>query len=173
MPTEVLTLNEMLANSYEPKRIYRWIFGIDGLDAYTAKTFARPSRTFEEIVIDWINTKHWLAGKHVWNDITLVLYDPIAPSAAVKVNEWIRLNYEEQTGRAGYAENYKKNVYIKMLDPVGAIAEKWEIGGAWPREANFNELDYASSEAATVSLTLRYDSAQIVAAAAGSPISLA
>jgi len=84
--------------------------------------------------------------------------------------EWVRLNYEEQTGRAGYAENYKKNVYIKMLDPVGAVAEKWEIGGAWPREINFNELDYASSEAATVSMTLRYDSAQILAAASDSPI---
>ena len=96
MPAELIELNEMLANQYEPLRIYRWIFSIDGLDAFTAKTFSRPKRAFEEIQVDYINTKRWLAGKHTWNDITLVLYNPIAPSAAVKVMEWCRLNYEEQ-----------------------------------------------------------------------------
>lgn len=166
---EVVSLNEMLANAYEPLRIFRWTFNIRGLPAYTAKTFARPVRSFEEIQIDWINTKRWLAGKHTWNEITLTLYNPIAPSAAVAVQEWVRMNFDEFTGRAGYARQYKENVTLKMLDPVGAVAEEWEIIGAWPRETNYGELDYASSEAATISMTLRYDHARIVSSLADEP----
>ena len=46
----------MLGVSYEPLRKFRWILGIDGIDAYTLKTAARPQLTFDEIVIDYINT---------------------------------------------------------------------------------------------------------------------
>ncbi len=163
---ETLEVNQMLATAYEPVRLFRWLIGIDGIDAYTAKTFARPSRTFDEIRIDYINTVHWLSGKPVWNDITLTLYDPIAPSSAAKILSWVKLNYEEETGRAGYASNYKKDIFLKMLDPVGAVAQKWSIKGAWPRDINFNELDYNSAEAATCSMVLRYDAASLDAAVA-------
>lgn len=152
--------NTLLSQTYEPLRVYRWIFGIgDILDAFTAKTFARPTRSFEEIQMDYINTKRWMAGKHTWNDIQLVLYDPIAPAAAAKVEEWTKLNYNSTDGKAGYAAVYKQTINLKMLDPQGNIAQEWEIRGAWPRDINYTGLDYASSDAATIELTLRYDEA--------------
>ena len=164
------TLNEqdLLSNDYEPLRVYRWIFVFDSIPSYMAKTFARPARAFEETAIDWINTKRWLAGKHTWNDIQMTLYSPIAPSAAGAVQEWCALNFDEVTGKAGYASTYKKTISIQMIDPVGNIAEEWTLGGCWPREVNYNELDYASSEAATITLTIRYDSALLAKVASKS-----
>ena len=91
-----------------------------------------------------------------------MLYNPIAPSQAAKVQEWCRLNYDETTGIAGYPANYYKTVNLKSLDPLGNIAEEWELGGAWPREVDFGELDWASSEAQTITLTLRYNTAKII-----------
>lgn len=156
-------MDKLLSQTYEPLRVYRWIFGIgDILDAYTAKTFARPTRAFEEIQMDYINTKRWMAGKHTWNDIQLVLYEPIAPSAGAKVEEWLKLNYNSVDGKAGYASVYKQPITLKMLDPIGNIAQEWIIKGAWPRDINYGPLDYASSDAATIELTIRYDEALIL-----------
>lgn len=156
---ETLDTTHLLANTFEPKRKYRWILQIDGIDAFVMKTAQRPQRTFEETVIDFINTKRYLSGKGSWNPIACTLHDPIAPSAAQKVMDWLRLNYEEVTGRQGYASFYKKDISLKLLDGQGTVVELWDIGGAWPMDVNFGELDYASSDPTEISMTLRFDSA--------------
>lgn len=156
---EVLEIGQMLANAYEPKRKFRWILQVNGLEAWVVKTGARPQMTFEETVIDYINTKRYVAGKMSFNPITFTLHDPIAPSAAQEVMQWIRLCYESLTGRMGYAVQYKKNFTLKMLDPVGAVVEVWEINGAWLQDTNFGDLDYASSDNVELSCTIRFDNA--------------
>jgi hypothetical protein len=156
---ETLDVGDMIPNKFEPKRKFRWILQIEGIDAFLAKSSVRPSRTFEEIKIDWINHKRYLAGKHEFADLTLELYDPIAPSGAQQVEEWIRLNYESVSGRSGYADFYKRDIQLKMLDPVGTVVELWDIKGAWVKSANYGDLAYDSNDAATVALTIRFDNA--------------
>lgn len=156
---EILETNTMLANQFEPKRKFRWTMEIEGIDAFTLKTGARPQLTFEETVIDYINTKRYLAGKQAYSPLNIVLQDPIAPSAAQKAMQWVRLAYEVITGRGGYATQYKKDFTLKMLDPQGAVIESWSIKGAWIQDVNFGELDYASSDTAEVALIVRFDSA--------------
>lgn len=154
---EILEVNQMLANTYEPKRKFRWTMEIDGIDAFTLKTGARPQQTFEETVIDFINTKRYLSGKMAYSPLNVTLHDPIAPSAAQKVMQWVRRNYEVQTGRMGYASFYKQDFSSKLLDPQGAVVEQWDFKGAWVQDSNFGELDYASSDAVEVTLVIRYD----------------
>jgi hypothetical protein len=156
---EILETNTMLANTFEPKRKFRWIMDIDGIDAFTLKTGARPQMTFEETVIDYINTKRYVAGKMTYSPLNITLQDPIAPSAAQKAISWVRLAYEVITGRGGYASQYKKNFDVKMLDPQGAVVEQWNIQGAWIQDFNGGELDFASSDNAEVALVVRYDAA--------------
>lgn len=156
---EILETNTMLANQFEPKRKFRWIMEIDGIDAFTLKTGARPQMTFEETVIDFINTKRYVAGKMAYSPINITLQDPIAPSAAQKAMQWVRLAYEVITGRGGYASQYKRDWSLKMLDPQGAVIEQWDIKGAWIQDFNGGDLDYATSDTAEVSLVIRYDSA--------------
>jgi hypothetical protein len=161
MAAEVLTVAQLLANTYEPKRKFRWILQIDGIDAYVLKTAARPQGTFEETVIDFINAKRYISGKYTWNPIPITLYDPISPSAAMNVMNWVRLNYEPLTGRMGYATAYKKDIVLKLLDPQGTVVELWDIVGTWPQDVNWGDLDYASSDNAEISCTLRYDNATL------------
>lgn len=159
MAAEILETNLMLANTFEPKRKFRWTMEIEGIDAFTLKTGARPQLTFEETVVDYLNTKRYLAGKQAYSPLNITLQDPIAPSAAQKVMNWVRLAYEVITGRMGYASMYKKNFSLKMLDPQGAVIEQWDIGGAWIQDMNGGELDYASSDNAEISIVVRFDSA--------------
>jgi hypothetical protein len=156
---EVLDVSELLANTYEPKRQFRWIIQIDGLDAFVLKTAARPQITFEETTIDYLNVKRYLSGKGAFGDMAIKMHDPINPSASQKVLEWIRLNFESTTGRMGYASQYKRDFTLKLLAPDGVVVELWDIKGAWPKDINFGDLDYASSDPVEVSCTIRYDGA--------------
>ena len=130
---------------------------IEGVPAYLIKTANRPQIQFEEIVLDHINVKRYIKGKGAWQPIDIVLYDPVVPSAAQQVIEWIRLHHESVTGRDGYSDFYKKNITFNVLDPVGAVVEEWELKGAFIQSANFGDLAFDSSDPVEIALTLRYD----------------
>ena len=152
-------VNTMLSDTYEPKRSNRFIFQFadDALPAFIVKTAARPTYTVNPITIDYLNQKRYLAGKGEWGEIQISMYDPIAPSAAQKVMEWVRLQHETISGRDGYAAFYKKNFSLIALDPVGAAVEKWEIRGAWCSSVEFGQYDMANDEPLTVDITVRPD----------------
>jgi hypothetical protein len=154
---EVLEFDKMFYTNFEPKMKNRYVMEIDGIPSYLVKSAARPSITFETIVLDHINIKRKLQGKGDWQDITITLYDPIVPSGAQSVMEWVRLGHESITGRRGYADFYKKDITFYMLGPVGDKIEQWTIKGAFINSANFGDLSFDSNEPATVELTLSYD----------------
>lgn len=155
---ETIDVTGMIPQKFEPLRKTRWILMIEGIDAYLLKSAARPTFTTEEIEMPFINSRRYLAGVTKFNELPCVLYDPIAPSGSQQVMEWIRLHFESVSGRAGYADFYKRDIQLKMLDPVGTVVQLWDLKGAWIKEANFGELDYTSNgEAMEINLTLRFD----------------
>ena len=99
---ETLSVTDMLPNKFEPKRQFRWVFAIEGVDAFLMKTAARPNMQIAETTIPFINAKRYLAGRLTFNTLDISLHDPIAPSAAQQVTEWIRTHYESVSGRAGW-----------------------------------------------------------------------
>ena len=154
---EVLEFNKMFYTEFEPKMKNRYIMELDGIQAYMIKAAARPSITFETVKLDHINTYRKIQGKGEWQDITITLYDPIVPSGAQQVMEWVRTSHESLTGRDGYADFYKKDVDIYMLGPVGDKIEQWKLKGAFIQSANFGDVAFDSNEPATIELTLSYD----------------
>ena len=72
--------------------------------------------------------------------------------------KFIRTHYESVSGRAGYADFYKRDCQIKMLDPIGTVVELWDIKGAFITSANFQTLDYDNDQSPMmVDITLRFD----------------
>ena len=153
----LLDPNDIFFTPFEPKTKNRFVMEIDGIPAFLVKTMARPSLQFETITLDHINVKRYVKGKAAWQPISITLYDPIVPSGAQSVIEWVRLHHESVTGRDGYSDFYKKDITFNVLGPVGDKVEEWTLKGAFITEANFNELDFASSEVADIALTLQYD----------------
>jgi len=157
---ETLSVTDMLPNKFEPKRQFRWVLAIEGIDAFLIKTTARPQFTIAETTIPFINAKRYLAGRLTFSNLAVTLYDPIAPSGAQQVMEWVRTEYESVSGRAGYADFYKRDIQLKMLDPIGTVVELWDIKGAFITDANYNSLDYGNDDAPVeIALTIRYDNA--------------
>ena len=154
---EVLEFNEMFYTNFEPKMKNRFIMNIDGIDSYLIKTANRPTISFEPVTLDHINVKRKLKGKGEWQDVEITMYDPIVPSGAQQVMEWVRTSHESLTCRDGYADFYKKDVNFFMLGPVGDKIEQWTLKGAFITSAAFNDLDWASNDPAEITLTLSYD----------------
>jgi hypothetical protein len=154
---EILEFDKMFYTNFEPKMKNRYVMEIDNIPSYLVKAANRPTIQFETVTLDHINVKRKLKGKGEWQDITITLYDPIVPSGAQAVMEWIRLGHESITGRDGYADFYKKDVDFYLLGPVGDKIEQWKLKGAFISQANFGDLSFDSNEPATIELTLSYD----------------
>ena len=154
---QLLDPNEIMFTNFEPKMSNRFIMYIEGIPAYLIKTSARPEIQNGKVTIDHINVRRYVKGRSEWQDLAITLYDPVVPSAAQAVMEWVRLHHESVTGRDGYSDFYKKNVTFQLLGPVGDVVEKWDLKGAYIQSANFGDLDWSVSEPVDITCTLRYD----------------
>ena len=154
---ETLNVSSMLPNKFEPKRKFRWVFACEGIDAYLIKTASRPTMNTGEIEIPFMNSTRYIAGKTKFDQLSVTLHDPIAPSGAQQVMEWVRTHFESVSGRAGYADFYKRDCQLKLLDSVGTVVELWDIKGCFLTSAGFGDLDYGSEDPAEISLSIRFD----------------
>jgi hypothetical protein len=126
---------------------------VNGIPSYIIKAVSGMGFAQDEIVLNHINIYRKIKGKLKWNDLSLTLFDPITPSGAQAVMEWVRLHHESVTGRDGYSDFYKKDVKIEILGPVGDIVSEWIIKGAFIKSAEFGEYNW-DNEAAAQNLTL-------------------
>ena len=154
---EVLEFDQMFYTNFEPKMQNRYIMEIDGIQSYLIKTANRPSISFDAVELPHINITRKLQGRGNWENIDITLYDPIVPSGAQQVMEWVRLSHESITGRRGYADFYKKDIDFYLLGPVGDKVEQWKLKGAFIVSAAFGSLDWASNDPAEISLSLAFD----------------
>ena len=154
---ELLDPSEIMFTPFEPKTQNRFIMYIEGIPAFTIKAMNRPSIQFDEVILEHINVKRYVKGKGDWQALNITLYDPIVPSGAQAVMEWVRLHKESVTGRDGYSDFYKKDVTFNVLGPVGDKVEEWTLKGAFIKDANFGEMNWETNEPADITLSLRYD----------------
>ena len=153
----ILDTNQMMFTAFEPKLQNRFLMDIDGIPGYLIKKVSRPNFTSNTIVLDHINIKRRIKGKSSWESISCDLYDPVTPSGAQAVMEWVRLSHESVTGRDGYSDFYKKDIRIQTLGPVGDIVEEWILKGAFVESANFGDADWSSDAPMNIALTIQMD----------------
>ena len=140
---ETLNVADMLPNKFEPKRKNRFVLAIEGIDSFLIKSTGRPKWSSNTVELPFMNSYRRISnGRAKWDSISVTLYDPIAPSGTQQAMEWIRTHYESVSGRSGYADFYKRDIQIKILDPVGTVVELWDIKGAFLTGVTFGDLDY-------------------------------
>ncbi len=153
-----IDVSEILPTKWEPLAKRRFLFKIEGVDMFFIKSAARPTMNTEEVAIPWINSTRYVAGKTTFGTLSVTLHDAVAPSASQQMMEWKRLVTEPISGRSGYADFYKRDIQIDMLDPVGNVVQRWDIKGAFPTEVGWGDLAYEGSDIAEITATLRFDS---------------
>ena len=156
-----------------PKLKYRFRAIFENFGVSTPRTemtkqimdFTRPSVSFDPIDIDIYNSRVRLAGKHTWDDINVHSRDDASGAVTKLVGEQLQrqLDFMEQSS-ASSGSDYKFTTKLEILDGGNGanepnVLETWEIYGCYLSNVNYGDMNYSSSEPATVSLTLRYDNA--------------
>jgi hypothetical protein len=156
-----------------PKLKYRFRVIFENFGVSTPRTeltkqvmdFTRPSVSFEEIPLPIYNSTIKLAGRHTWDDLTWNLRDDAGGQVSRLVGEQLQkqLDFMEQASAASGID-YKFLTRFEVLDggngtfePVAL--ETWEIYGCYLKSVNYNDMNYGSSEAATVAMTITFDNA--------------
>ena len=152
-------ISPLTPNSFEPKKAYNWVIEIEGIDAYHAKSTKRPTISFGEIEIPYLNLRRYIAGRFEFEPIPLVLYDPVDADAAQDILDWITLVGDPASGTRFPSAAYKKDFRIKLVDGNGTVLETWQLVGAWPQSTNFGDLDYDSEVAVMIEVNFRIDRA--------------
>ena len=156
-----------------PKLQYRFRVTLENFGISTPTTdlpkqvmdISRPTVSFESMEIPIYNSKVYLAGKHTWNPLSLNLREDVSNNVQKLVGEQLQKQFDfmEQASAASGLD-YKFLTRIEILDGgngsfTPSVLETWECYGCFVTEANYNTLNYATSEPVTVSLTMQYDNA--------------
>ena len=149
----VINPNEIFFTAFEPKQANRFIMYVDGIPSYMIKEIGEVKITQNVVTLNHINVERKVKGKSVWDNLSMTLYDPITPSGAQAVMEWVRLHHESVTGRDGYSDFYKKDLTINVLGPVGDIVSEWILKGAFITSTNFGEYNWDTVDTA-INLTI-------------------
>lgn len=147
------------------KRKFRWTFEITGLcngdevPKHFVKLASRPNISIEETEINYLNAKTWIPGKATWETITVTYYD-VATNENQKLYNWLASVYNFvdplKSTQGKHRSDYSGTGTLHLYDGCGVPLEVWTMRDVWPQSINFGELDYSSSEEATIELTLRY-----------------
>lgn len=144
----ILDANESFFTAFEPKQKNRFMLYCDGIPAFMIKGVGAISFTNGAVELNHINVNRYVKGKTKWNTIQLTIFDPITPSGAQSVMEWMRLHHESVTGRDGYSDFYKKDLTVNVLGPVNDIVSEWILKGCLITEGNFGDYNWDTVDAA-------------------------
>jgi hypothetical protein len=154
----ILDANEIFFTAFEPKQANRFILYMDGVPSYIVKGVNAITVTQGEVPLNHINVQRKVKGKTVWGDVQMTLFDPITPSGAQSVMEWVRLHHESVTGRDGYSDFYKKDLVLDVLGPVGDVVSEWILKGAFIKDANFGDYNWDTVDTAVnITMTVAVD----------------
>ena len=127
--------------------------------------FKRPQVSMEPITIDIYNSKVYLAGKPTWETVTCMLRDDAGGEVTRRVGEQMQKQFDffEQSS-ASSGIDYKFTTVLEILDGGNGantpnVLETWQLDGCFLTAADYGDVNYATNEAATIQLTIRYDNA--------------
>lgn len=147
------------------KRKFRWTFEIDTpnkqkVPIHYVKVANRPSLEIEESEINFLNATTWIPGKAKWQPLS-VTYVDVQNKEMKPLYDWILSLYDFNSNTELFCTEkagWNATAILKMYDGCGNPLEQWSLSNCWPTSVNFGDLDYSSSEEATIELSLRYSS---------------
>lgn len=157
----------------QPKLNYRFRvrvtrFGLGGANVTNEFTrqvmnVTRPKLNHEEVVLDSYNSKAYIAGKHTWEAVTVVLRDDISNNLTKLVGSQIQrqMDHRQQkspTGGFKAGDDYKFNMFVETLDGNSTTpVEVFSLEGCFIQNVDYGQTDYTSSDPVQITLTVRFD----------------
>jgi hypothetical protein len=126
---------------------------------------SRPNLNFNPFSIDVYNSKVNLVGKPSWEPVSVNLRDDAGGNVSKLIGEQVQKQFDfAEQSSASSGIDYKFVLKFEMLDGgnganAATVLETWELYGAFITTVNYGEMNYGTSEAAMISLSITYDNA--------------
>jgi len=120
-----------------------------------------PTLEQEAVAVHSYNSIAYFAGKATLSTIEMVVRDDVTNSATVNIGaqEQRQFDHFNQTGYRS-ATDYKFTAIIEVMDGGNTgVLEQWTLEGCFLTSVGYGDLNYSSSDAKTISMTIRYDNA--------------
>ena len=158
----------------DPKRKFRWVVnipGLDGIGEYVAKTIKKPNFKVGESPVKFINHTFYYPGRVEWETVDITLYDPggddDVTKALIRMLQRSGYSFPDDIEAAknsitkGKATGALGLIELSQLDGDGGPVETWVLQNAWLQNVNFGDLSYDDDNVVEITLTVRYDWAEI------------
>ena len=166
--------NQSNTTTIMPKLQYRFRVtflgdGFSGNSTRNVISVTRPALTHDEVIVDAYNSRIYLAGKHTWDPITVVFRDDVDSALLRELNNQLNIQVDhanQSSPRAGSA--YKFAMKVETLDganPTPGILDTFELAGCYIQNIQYGDMAYASSDQTQITVSIRYDNAEIFDAA--------
>jgi hypothetical protein len=125
----------------------------------------KPTVTFDENTIDVYNSKIKYAGKPTWSGTSVTIRDSMDGAVQSLVAQQIQRQFDFMNMASSTApSNYKFEMLIEEIDggngaEAPTILSTWDLAGCWIKSADYDSLDYKSSDPVTIKLDIEFDNA--------------
>ena len=158
-----------------PKLKYRFRVLFEGFGVSSSRTeltkqivsAGRPQVTFDQVELHVYNSRVKYAGKHTWEDVSIVIRDDATNQVMTLVGEQLQKQFdffEQQSASAGI--DYKFVTRIELLDGANGnqfnntnVLESFVLYGCYLKQAQYQQADYSSSDPMDITLSIAYDNA--------------
>jgi hypothetical protein len=155
-----------------PKLKYRFRvtllgFGVTAATELTKQVIdvSRPKVSFEEMELPVYNSRVYLAGRYLFETLTLNLRDDASGEVQKLVGQQVQKQFdfvEQASARSGI--DYKFTTKIETLDGGNGgvengvnVLETFNCYGCFVQNVDYGDANYGTNEAMTVALTIRFD----------------
>jgi hypothetical protein len=127
--------------------------------------FNRPSLTMTPVEIHVYNSIVHYAGKPTWETVQTTIRDDSLGNISKLVGEQVQKQFDFlQQASAISGIDYKFITRCEITDggngtAAPVVLETWELYGCFLSQVNYGELNYSSSDPATIQMTIRFDNA--------------
>ena len=166
----------------EPKRQFRWLLYLAGMPSFIVKTVKKPSFSVSETPHDFLNYKFHYPGRVEWETVDITIVDPVQPDSAASLikilsaagyvfpndyNTDANLSAPKTISKKAFVDALGVKIFFEQLgansgDQVGeSVIERWTLNNPYITSVDFGSLDYSSDDLVDLSMTIRYDWAQL------------
>tara|TARA_R100000008_G_scaffold85525_1_gene75706 strand:+ start:846 stop:1370 length:525 start_codon:yes stop_codon:yes gene_type:complete len=155
----------------QPKRKSRFILNIGGLDSWLIKRVKKPSFEVNVSEHTYLNHKFYYPGTVTWKEVDCTLVDPLQPDSTrsfvdVLTKSGYRIPSSDQDINAVVSKSDATAaigvISIKQINAQRDIIEEWKLQNAFVSNVDFGELSYEDDGLVDITVTFRYDYAQLV-----------
>lgn len=168
---------------FEPQRQNNGVLYISGLESFgegvkdsedvialSLQSFPIPKQRNEPVLLPYMNQVRKVAGRAEVDEIEVVVRDFVDTKTALILLNWRASVYDPQTGRVGFARNYKREAEVHLFGPgintgagtgqsaAGKVpVRKFRLEGVWPSMLDPGDIDHEGTEKLTMNMTLQVD----------------